>query len=111
MKGGAYCDHCQHLKNKKTLMKCPKCSADRKAGDAECPHCGVDYEYVEQKLKARTDNSALFTSQTSDHARVACPHCGQRYLVPPKKIGVFTKCKKCDGVFETKPLVVPTPKP
>jgi predicted Zn finger-like uncharacterized protein len=31
-------------------MKCPRCDFPRKPGDRECPKCGIDYAYVEQKM-------------------------------------------------------------
>ena len=36
-------------------MKCPRCDYPRKPGDRECPQCGIDYAYVEQKMTPRDD--------------------------------------------------------
>jgi Tfp pilus assembly protein PilZ len=32
------------------MTECPKCNYKRQAGDIECPHCGIDFAYIEKKL-------------------------------------------------------------
>ena len=36
-------------------MKCPRCDHPRKPGDRECPKCGIDYAYVENKMTHHDD--------------------------------------------------------
>lgn len=48
-------------------MKCPRCDFPRKAGDRECPKCGIDYAYVEKKM-ARSDDPS---PSAADHAAQA----------------------------------------
>ena len=38
-------------------MKCPRCDYIRRPGDRECPKCGIDYAYVEQKI-GHSDDAA-----------------------------------------------------
>ena len=87
-------------------MKCPRCDYIRKPGDRECPKCGIDYAYVENKMTRGNDTahpapdnpgaaapsveaakvksmpevnpskSSSMTSPTPLNSKNACPKCG-----------------------------------
>lgn len=48
-------------------MKCPRCDFPRKPDERECPNCGIDYAYVENKI-ARSDAPAPSTADHQDAA-------------------------------------------
>ena len=52
-------------------MKCPRCDYIRKPGDRECPKCGIDYAYVEQKMGRNQEADELPGNQSDAVAESA----------------------------------------
>jgi len=86
-------------------MKCPRCGHARQPEHAECPYCGIHYDYVEKKLANETPQENAAEEQNDqtkalpDKIKTACPECGQKYKVRPEQVGIKTKCKKCSTAF------------
>jgi len=82
-------------------MKCPKCGNEYQQTDKECPHCGVDFAYLERKTArqvTKEDITTVVESQEPEPVKPPTPlkeepEPPKEAPAPPKKAPIEAPAK------------------